>query len=128
MELFTAAELATFTRQAINDDAYRLAHDLTLDAILAEVGPHLADPPQPGVKSVALPLAARGLTNPGGVAAESAGSVSITYAQALSGIVMSKAEQRRLRRVCGMGARATSVDIGPVEPVFVCADGWVSRP
>jgi hypothetical protein len=118
--------LAVFTRQAVSDDAYRLAHDLTLDAIEAEVGGNLADPPQPGVKSVALPLAARGLTNPGGVAAESAGSVSVTYTAALSGIVMSKAEQRRLRKACGMGPRASSMDISPEDAPLTCLDGWVS--
>lgn len=126
--LFTAAELAAYTRQSVPDDQYQIAHDLTLDVILAEVGSHLADPPQPGVKSVALPLAARALTNPAGVAAESAGSISVTYAAALSGVVMSAAELRRLRRACGMGARATSLDIGPDETPGQCGSGWYGGP
>src|SRR5689334_16588253 len=114
-ELFTAPELTSYLQRQVPDDQYRIAHDLAEDAILAEVGSHLADPPQPGVKSVAIALAARALTNPGGVAAEAAGSISVQYAGALSGVVLSSAELRRLRRACGMGARASSLDISPTE-------------
>jgi hypothetical protein len=127
MALFEATELSAYLQRAVPDDQYRIAYDLAEDAILAEVGSHLADPPQPGVKSVAIALAGRALTNPGGVAAESAGSISVTYTGALSGVVMSAAELRRLRRACGMGARASSLDVSPVATTPpACVDGWVA--
>lgn len=129
MTLFTTAELVSFMGSPVADDRYQIAYDLAEDAILAEVGNHLADPPQPGVKSVAIAVAARALTNPGGLGAESAGSISVTYVGAMAGVTLSKAELRRLRRACGMGARAASLDVSPPpvdhSPRF---DFWVSGP
>lgn len=113
MALFAAAELAALLQRPVSDDTFRIAYDLTEDAILAEVGNRLTDPPQPGVKSVALSVAARALTNPSGLGAESAGSISVTYVGALAGITLSKAELRRLRKAVGLGPRASSLDIGP---------------
>ncbi|MFD4699758.1 hypothetical protein [Streptomyces niveus] len=113
MLLFTATELRALLGGPISDERCELAHDLTEDAILGEVGSRLADPPQPGVKSVALAVAARTLTNPGGVRSEQAGGMLVTYADAQTGVVLTADERRRLRRAVGMPSGASSLCIAP---------------
>ncbi|MFD8595369.1 hypothetical protein ACFV1L_10245 [Kitasatospora sp. NPDC059646] len=116
MVIFSQAELATFLQQPVSTDAYDLAHELTEDAILGEVGDRLTDPPQRGVKAVAIAVAARSLTNPAGVRSESAGSVAVTYRDAQAGgVELTADERRRLRRAVGLVSGAGSIDIAPAE-------------
>ncbi|MEV4939556.1 hypothetical protein [Streptomyces zaomyceticus] len=115
MTLFTAAELTAFRQVPTSTETYTLAHELTLDALQGEVGNRIADPPQPGVKSLALAVAARILTNPGGVRSEAAGGMSISYADAQTGVILSDDERRRLRRSVGLASGAGMLDIAPEE-------------
>lgn len=113
MVLFTPTELRTLTKQLLSEAQCDLAHELTLDAIRGEVGDRLATPLQAGVKTVALMIAARILTNPGGVRSEQAGGMLQTYADSETGVVLSDDERRRLRRAVGMCAGAGMIYIGP---------------
>ncbi|GAA1064668.1 hypothetical protein [Streptomyces asiaticus] len=97
----------------MTDAQCALAATLTEDAIRGEVGDRLTDPPQPGVSSVALAVAARVLTNPGGVRSEQAGGMLISYADAQTGVVLSDDERRRLRRAVGLASGAGMLDISP---------------
>ncbi|MEV5319168.1 hypothetical protein AB0K92_16185 [Streptomyces sp. NPDC052687] len=115
MALFSATELRTLLRRPLTDDECTLAHDLTEDAFLGEVGDRLANPPQRGVKSVALAVAARILTNPGGLRSEQAGGMLQTYADSETGVMLSDDERRRLRRSVGMASGASSLDIAPED-------------
>lgn len=113
MALFTATELRTFIGRTLTDDQCALVADLVDDALRGEVGGRITDPPQPGVKSVALAVAARALTNPAGVRSEQVGAVAVSYTDALTGVVLTTSELRRLRRAVGAYAGAGSLDIGP---------------
>ncbi|MEU7039843.1 hypothetical protein AB0A77_02140 [Streptomyces varsoviensis] len=115
MILFTQAELTAFAQQPVSPERYGLAHEMTLDAIRGEVGARLADPPQAGIKSVALAVAARSMTNPGGLRSATAGAVSESYTDALTGVVLTDAELRRIRRSVGLSAGAGMLDIGPTD-------------
>ncbi|MGI5404120.1 hypothetical protein ACQEVG_32660 [Streptomyces sp. CA-135486] len=121
MALFSTTELRTITRQPLTDEQCDLAHELTADAFYVEVGDRVTDPPQRGVKSVALMVAARILTNPGGLRSEQAGGMLQTYADSETGVVLSEDERRRLRRAVGLASGASSLDIAPVDdpPVSV---------
>ncbi|MEU0858418.1 hypothetical protein ABZ352_23710 [Streptomyces griseofuscus] len=123
MDLFNPTELRTLMREPLTDDECALAHDLTLDAFYGEVGDRLTDPPQRGVKSVALAVAARVLTNPAGVRSEQAGGMLVSYADAQTGVALSEDERRRLRRAVGMAAGASSLDITYPEPAH-CVGRW----
>lgn len=115
MALFEAAELRTLLKRPLSADECTLAHDLTADAFYGEVGERLTDPPQRGVKSVALAVAARILTNPGGVRSEQAGGMLVSYADSQTGVALTHDERRRLRRAVGMAAGASSLDIAPED-------------
>ncbi|MEV6684452.1 hypothetical protein AB0N28_03755 [Streptomyces sp. NPDC051130] len=115
MLLFTTTELTALLRAQLPQESADLAHELTLDAFRGEVGDRLTDPPQPGVKSVALAVAARVLTNPGGVRSEQAGGMLVSYADAQTGVVLSEDERRRLRRSVGMASGAGMFDIAPED-------------
>lgn len=115
MPLFSATEFRTLSRQPLSDALCDLAHDLTEDAFRGEVGDRLTDPPQPGVKSIALLVAARILTNPGGLRSEQAGGMLQSYADSETGVVLSEDERRRLRRAVGLAAGASSLDIAPAD-------------
>ncbi|MCM2391708.1 hypothetical protein [Streptomyces albipurpureus] len=114
MPLFTTAELRALIG-TISDERADLAHDLTEDAIRGEVGDRIIDPPQPGVKSVALAVAARVLTNPAGVRSEQAGGMLISYADAQTGVALSEDERRRLRRAVGLSSGASMLTIAPID-------------
>ncbi|GAA0641207.1 hypothetical protein GCM10009548_01730 [Streptomyces malaysiensis subsp. malaysiensis] len=116
MPLVTADDLRTLLGRPLTDAQCTLAATLTEDAIRGEVGDRLTDPPQPGVSSVALAVAARVLTNPGGVRSEQAGGMLISYADAQTGVVLSDDERRRLRRAVGLASGAGMLDISPAEP------------
>jgi hypothetical protein len=113
--LFEASELRTLLKRPLTDAECDLAHDLTEDAFLGEVGDRLTDPPQRGVKSAALMVAARVLTNPGGLRSEQAGGMLQSYSDAETGVALSDDERRRLRRAVGMASGASSLDIAPVD-------------
>ncbi|MFD0276171.1 hypothetical protein ACFVHB_20020 [Kitasatospora sp. NPDC127111] len=113
--LFSATDLRTYTRRAVTDAEYALIHEMTDDAIRGEVGARLTEPPQPGIKSVALAVAARGLTNPGGLRSATAGAVSESYTDALTGIVLTEQELRRIRRAVGRSGGAGMLNIGPCD-------------
>ncbi|MEU8840228.1 hypothetical protein AB0D97_14005 [Streptomyces roseus] len=120
MLLFTTSELTALLRTPLPQESADLAHELTLDALRGEVGSRLTDPPQPGIKSVALAVAARVLTNPGGVRSEQAGGMLVSYADAQTGVVLSEDERRRLRRSVGMAAGAGMLTIAPDDSVPQC--------
>lgn len=124
MPLFSPAELRTFSRQALTDDECAIVLDLTDDALRGEVGDRLTDPPQPGVRSVALAVAARALTNAAGVRSEQAGSMSVSYTDALTGVVLTAGELRRLRRAVGMASSARALNIGPDPAPLVDLRRW----
>ncbi|OKI19315.1 hypothetical protein [Streptomyces sp. CB03911] len=115
MALFTAAELALYLQRPVTDEAYGLVHELTEDAIRGEVGSRLTDPPQSGVKSVAITAAGRALTNPGGLRSATAGAVAETYRDGQDGVSLTTSEIRRLRRAVGMSSGAGMLDIGPAD-------------
>lgn len=115
MALFSEAELRTLLKRPLTADECTLAHDLTADAFYGEVGERLTDPPQRGVKSVALMVAARVLTNPGGLRSEQAGGMLQSYADSETGVMLSEDERKRLRRAVGMAAGASSLDIAPED-------------
>lgn len=115
MALFSPTELRTLVARPLTDAQCDLAHNLTEDAFLGEVGDRLTDPPQRGVKSVALMVAARVLTNPGGLRSEQAGGMLQSYSDAETGVALSDDERRRLRRAVGMASGASSLDIAPVD-------------
>lgn len=125
MTLFTATELTAFRQIPTSAELYDLAHELTLDALQGEVGDRISDPPQPGVKSLALAVAARLLTNPGGLRSESAGGMAVSYADAQTGVILSDSERRRLRRAVGMASGAGMLNIAPED---VCLPVTVWRP
>ncbi|MFJ3248318.1 hypothetical protein [Streptomyces sp. NPDC086782] len=115
VNLFSPAELRTLLKRPLTDAECELAHGLTEDAFLGEVGDRLTDPPQRGVKSVALNVAARVLTNPGGLRTEQAGGMLQSYADSETGVMLSEDERRRLRRAVGMATGASSLDIAPED-------------
>lgn len=115
MALFEASELRTLLKRPLTDAECALAHDLTEDAFLGEVGDRLTDPPQRGVKSVALNVASRLLTNPGGLRSEQAGGMLQSYADSETGVMLSEDERRRLRKAVGLATGASSLNIAPED-------------
>lgn len=113
MALFSPTELRTLLKRPLTDGECALAHDLTEDALLGEVGARLTDPPQRGVKAVALNVASRLLTNPGGLRSEQAGGMLQSYADAETGVMLSDDERRRLRKAVGLSTGASSLNIAP---------------
>ncbi|MFI6444718.1 hypothetical protein [Kitasatospora sp. NPDC050543] len=113
MVLFTAPELGVYLRRTITSDEYGLVHDLTEDAIRGEVGSRLADPPQAGIKSLALAAAGRALTNPAGLRSATAGAMAETYRDGPTGVELTDSELRRLRRAVGASTGAGMLDISP---------------
>ncbi|MFF3312459.1 hypothetical protein [Streptomyces sp. NPDC002952] len=115
MALFSPTELRTLLKRPLTEAECELAHDLTDDAFYGEVGDRVTDPPQRGVKSVALMVACRILTNPQGLRSEQAGGMLQSYADSETGVVLSDDERRRLRRAVGMSTGASSLNIAPVD-------------
>ncbi|MFE7399620.1 hypothetical protein [Streptomyces sp. NPDC057557] len=113
--LFLLAELRALLGTPLSDERAQLAHDLAEDAIRGEVGERLSDPPQRGIKTVALSVAARILTNPQGLRSEQAGGMLQSYADSQTGVVLSEDERRRLRRAVGMASGAGMLDIAPSD-------------
>lgn len=123
MELISKAQLEALTGRSYTDAEFGVIDLMTTDAIRGEVGDRISDPPQPGIASVALGMAARVLTNSGGVSSEQAGGMLISYFASQIGQAMSSDERRRLRRAVGLASGASSLNIAP-EDVGSSARVW----
>lgn len=115
MDLFSKAHLEALTSRSYTPDEYDVIAMMTLDSIRGEVGDRLTDPPQPGIKSAALTIAARVLVNAAGVSSEQAGGMLISYFATQIGKAITADERRTLRRAVGMSAGASSLNIAPTE-------------
>ncbi|GAA3018327.1 hypothetical protein Sfulv_55190 [Streptomyces fulvorobeus] len=113
--LFLLAELRALLGTPMSDERAQLAHDLSYDAIMGEVGARISTPPQYGIKTVALSIAARILTNPQGLRSEQAGGMLQSYADSQTGVVLSDDELRRLKKAVGMLSGAGMLNIAPTE-------------
>jgi hypothetical protein len=113
VDLFSKAQLEALTSRPYTLDEFEVIKLMTLDALRGEVGDRITDPPQPGVISVALTMAARVLVNAAGVSSEQAGGMLISYFASQIGQAMTRDERRRLRRSVGMTAGASSLNIAP---------------
>ncbi|MER6485748.1 hypothetical protein ABT264_19595 [Streptomyces virginiae] len=124
MLLFTTTELSVLMGQPLTQAQGDLIHEMTLDAIRGEVGNRLTEPLQAGVKSAALAVAARVLTNPGGVRSEQAGGMLVQYVDAQTGVTLSDDERRRLRRAVGMASGAGMLSITPEDTAPLATSPW----
>ncbi|MFG3014299.1 hypothetical protein ACGFZB_28550 [Streptomyces cinerochromogenes] len=115
MELISKAQLEALTSRTYTDAEFSVIDLMTTDTIRGEVGDRITDPPQPGIASVALGMAARVLVNSGGVSSEQAGGMLISYFASQIGQAMSFDERRRLRRAVGMASGASSLNVGPED-------------
>jgi len=113
VDLLSKTQLEALTGRTYTPDQFDVISVMTLDSFCGEVGDRITDPPQPGIKSLALSVAARVLVNSGGVSSEQAGGMLISYFASQIGQAMSADERRRLRRSVGMTAGAASLDIAP---------------
>lgn len=92
---------------------------------MGEVGARISVPPQHGIKSAALAVAARILTNPQGLRSEQAGGMLQSYVDSQTGVILSDDERRRLRRAVGMVSGAGMLDIAPADTT-ACTYPWRS--
>lgn len=115
MELISKEQLEALTGRTYTDAQFSVIDLMTTDAIRGEVGDRISEPPQPGVASVALAIAARVLVNLDGVSSEQAGGMLVSYFASQIGQVMTADERRRLRRAVGLATGAASIDIAPPE-------------
>lgn len=115
VDLFTQDELSALTGQTYTDAQFSVIMSITTDILTGEVGDRITDPPQPGVKGVALAVAARVMVNPGGISSEQAGGMLISYFNSQTGLGLTADETRRLRRAVGLASGASSVCIAPPE-------------
>lgn len=123
MDLFSKAQLEALTGRSYTADQFDVISLMTNDSIRGEVGDAVTDPPQPGVISIALTVAARVLVNAGGVSSEQAGGMLVSYFASQIGQAFSADERRRLRRAVGLASGASSLDIAP-EDVAPCMPVW----
>lgn len=106
MALFTLSEFASYLQRSLSaEDAAtaQLMLELTTDKITAALrGVAITDPPQAGLKAIALKVAARGMGNPRGVVSEATGGVSVTYQSAVPhGIYLTAQEIEDLTDAAG---------------------------
>ncbi|MEV7425155.1 hypothetical protein [Streptomyces sp. NPDC091212] len=113
MELLSKPQLEALTGRTYTTDQFDVINLMTSDTIRGEVGDRISDPPQPGVASLALTIAARVLVNVTGVSSEQAGGMLISYFAGQIGRAMSDNERRRLRRAVGLASGAGMLNIGP---------------
>lgn len=113
MDLLSKTQLEALTGRTYAADQFDVISMMTLDAFQGEVGDRITDPPQPGIKSLALSVAARILVNTGGVSSEQAGGMLISYFASQIGQAMSADERRRLRRAVGLASGVGSLNIAP---------------
>ncbi|MER7922184.1 hypothetical protein ABTY96_03435 [Streptomyces sp. NPDC096057] len=115
MDLFSKTQLEALTSRTFTPDEFDVITTMTEDTIRGEVGDRITDPPQPGILSVALTMAARVLVNAAGVSSEQAGGMLISYFASQIGKTMTNDERRQLRRAVGLASGASSLDIAPQE-------------
>lgn len=115
MDLITKAHLEALTGRTYTPDEFDVISLMTADTIAGEVGDRLTAPPQPGVASIALTIAARVLVNASGISSEQAGGMLISYFASQIGQAMSADERRRLRRAVGLASGASSLSIAPED-------------
>lgn len=115
MELISKDQLEALTGRAFTDAQFSVIDLMTTDAIRGEVGDRISAPPQDGITSVALAMAARVLVNIDGVSSEQAGGMLISYFASQIGQAMTADERRRLRRAVGLATGAASINIAPPE-------------
>ncbi|GAB1326976.1 hypothetical protein [Streptomyces sennicomposti] len=115
MELISKPNLEALTGRTYSDAEFEVIDLMTTDTIRGEVGDRISDPPQPGIASVALGMAARVLVNAAGISSEQAGGMLISYFASQIGQAMSSDERRRLRRSVGLASGASSLDIAPAD-------------
>lgn len=104
MPLFTPEELASFSQSNLRRSTVELVIELVEDAIYGHpaLAGRITDPPQRGIKGIALEVARRALLNPHNVQSESANGTSITYGQAGGrGIQLTNFELEQLRKFTG---------------------------
>ena len=130
--LFTHVELATFLQTGRGPDATgaggdppatwldngvaQLAHDLVADAIRGVVGARFdALPVPPGVKSVAIPAAARLVLNPEMLDSTTVGGVTERFASGTVMVGLSAEEVVRLRAAYGLGSSGVRSGLGSIR-------------
>jgi hypothetical protein len=104
MSLFELEELASFVQRDLRRSTAELIRDLVEDAIYGHpaLKNRITDPPQRGLKGMALEVARRALLNPANVQAESANGTSVTYGPAGGrGVELTDREVKRLRELVG---------------------------
>ena len=103
MALFTVEELACYVQRDIRRSTAELVLSLVEDAIYGVLGARLTDPPQRGVKGIALEVAKRALLNPANVQSEAAGGTSVTYntAGTSRGVDLTDREIAKLKELVG---------------------------
>jgi hypothetical protein len=104
MHLFELDELVVYAQRPIDPTAAALARELVEDAILGHrtLGPRITNPPQRGIKGLALDVARRSLRNPNDVQSESTDNTSVTYMSTGNrGVDLTDREIDRLRDIVG---------------------------
>jgi hypothetical protein len=115
VDLINKTQLEALTGRTYTSDEFDVILLMTTDTLRGEVGDRISDPPQPGIASLALTVAARVLVNSIGVSSEQAGGMLISYFASQIGKAMSDDERHRLRRSVGLAAGASSLNIAPDE-------------
>jgi hypothetical protein len=118
VDLISKTQLEALTGRTYTTDEFDVINMVTTDTLRGEAGDRISDPPQPGIASLALTVAARVLVNASGVSSEQAGGMLISYFASQIGKAMSDDERHRLRRAVGLASSASSLDIGPEERCF----------
>lgn len=104
MDLFSADELITYAQRNIPPETAALIKALVEDKILGlpGIGPRITDPPQRGVKGIALEVARRAASNPSNAASESTNGTSVTWFPGSNrGVDLTDREVGQLRDLVG---------------------------
>jgi hypothetical protein len=93
-------------RPTVSDAAVRLIVPLVEEEILAHASRPITDPPQPGIRGLALVVAARALA-PSEVTSEGADGVQVTYSPIAGRVYLTEHEIKRLGRLLGQSTAYT---------------------
>lgn len=113
MDLFSPDELITYAQRNIPPETAALIKALVEDKILGlpGIGPRITDPPQRGIKGIALEVARRAASNPSNAASESTNGTSVTWFPGSNrGVDLTDREVDQLRDLVG-DATAYTVDL-----------------